>query len=92
MSLNASLMRGDKSGSSELNVENEIGHLSKIILEADGICLCSNWLGIDINGQNPNLGITVLIGNFYCDAVETFRACLNSPNPSLREAFWGKMS
>ena len=34
-------------------MENEIGHLSKIILEADGICLCSNSLGIDINGQNP---------------------------------------
>ena len=33
-------------------MENEIGHLSKIILEADGIYLCSNWLGIDINGQN----------------------------------------
>ena len=32
-----------------------------------------NWLGIDINGQNPNLGITVVIGNFYCDAVETFK-------------------
>ena len=45
-------------------MENEIGHLSKIILEADGIYFCSNWLGIDINGQNPNLGITVVIGNF----------------------------
>ena len=52
-------------------MENEIGHLSKIILELDGIYLCSNWLGIDINGQNPNLGITVLTGDFYCGAVET---------------------
>ena len=34
-------------------VENEIGHLSKIILEADGIYFCSNWLEIDIDGQNP---------------------------------------
>ena len=54
-------------------MENEIGHRSKIILKADGIYLCSNWLGIDISGQNPNLGITVVIGDFYCDAVETFK-------------------
>ena len=60
-------------GSSELSVENEIGHRSKIILKADGICLCSNRLGIDINGRNPNLGITVVIGNFYCDAIETIK-------------------
>ena len=40
-------------GSSELSVENETGHRSKMILKADGIYLCSNWLGIDINGQNP---------------------------------------
>ena len=62
-----------KFGSSELSVENEIGHRSKIILKTDGICFCSNWLGIDINGQNPNLGITVVIGDFCCDAVETFK-------------------
>ena len=54
-------------------MENEIGHRSKIILKADGICPRSNWLGIDINGQNPNPGITVVIGDFYCDAVETFK-------------------
>ena len=59
-------------------MENETGHLSKIILEADGIYFCSNWLGIDINGQNPNLGITVVIGNFYCDAVETFKLFMAS--------------
>ena len=54
-------------------MENEIGHRSKIILKADGICFCSDWLGIDINGQNPNLGITVVIGDFYCDAVEAIK-------------------
>ena len=48
-------------------------HLSKKILETDGIYVCPNWLGIDINGQNPNLGIAVIIGDFYCDAVETFK-------------------
>ena len=62
-----------KNGSSELSVENEIERRSKITFKADGICLCSNWLGIDINGQNPNLGITVLIGDFYRDAVEAFK-------------------
>ncbi len=64
-------------------MENEIGHRSKIILKADGIYLCSNWPGIDINGQNPNLGITVVIGNFYCDAVETFRTCLNNRSKAI---------
>ncbi len=54
-------------------MENKIGHRSKIILEADGIYLCSNWLGIDIHGQKPSLSITVVIGNFYCDAVEVFK-------------------
>ncbi len=54
-------------------MENEIVQLSIIILEADGIYLCSNWLRIDTNGQNPYLGVTVPIGNFYCDAFETFK-------------------
>ena len=33
-----SLVRQSVLGSSELSVENEIGHLSKKILESDGIC------------------------------------------------------
>ncbi len=31
-----------------------IRHLSKIISESDGVCLCSNWLENNTNGQNSD--------------------------------------
>ena len=40
-------------------------HLSKITLEPDGIYVCSNWLGNDINGQNSD-------GTQFCALIELY--------------------